>query len=279
MKNYNKQLIRRKFIDSAVGKGLPKFGWGGFTNFIDKTLNLDMGFYDAIRDQKAKETQRRKTLHDQNLLKQQLKDQEAFKLQKQERERAEAEAESQRQRAAAAMEAERVANTANYNEIQQGLLKPVNIDTANYNELSQMTYRKGGLHKPTKYKNGGEVANAELERAEPYMTPDGFISHVKEDAPTHEDGGVPVSLPANTKIIGKDVNGSEELKKAGIRLAKLQKKFNKVLENKPSNVDRRTAEMNIKNATIEFNNLFMQQELQKVTNQLIAQNKGGLNNG
>ncbi len=56
------------------------------------------------------------------------------------------------------------------------------------------------------YKKGGDTgySTVEIERSERVYTPDGkLIMETPADAPTHEEGGVKVTLPAGSLVFPK----------------------------------------------------------------------------
>lgn len=83
-----------------------------------------------------------------------------------------------------------------------------------------------------KFKHGGitNSANAELEKQEVFKTPDGQINSV--NGPSHENGGIPVNIPNQTKIL------SDKLKLNGKTFAELGAKYKTNKEDKILNDDK-----------------------------------------
>lgn len=121
-----------------------------------------------------------------------------------------------------------------------------------------------------KYQYGGlqqdNIPNAELEKGEPIMTPDGQMAQVPNNAPSHAQGGVPVNIPQGTAILGKmiDPYTDKQYKQLGEKLVKQNDKYSKMLENKPTGLLKRTAEKMIAKNQKEYQELMQRQEQQKI---------------
>jgi hypothetical protein len=110
---------------------------------------------------------------------------------------------------------------------------------------------------------GGIVPSktVELEKGEPYMYPNGGMGMISENAPTHAQGGVPITLPTGTKVLGKKPTmNNKTFKEMGVKLKRKGDKYKKVLDNKPTRIAERTANLMLEKINKEFNNLFTQQE-------------------
>lgn len=116
-------------------------------------------------------------------------------------------------------------------------------------------YPLGGIAQP----------NAELEQGEPFRTPNGDISQVSKEAPTHQEGGVPLNLPQGTQILGKMVDPmyGVEFKKLGEQLKKAQDKYQKILDTKPTPLARKTAKMMLDKVQGKYDELMQRQESMK----------------
>jgi len=81
--------------------------------------------------------------------------------------------------------------------------------------MSQQTYRSSPYSQLYPY--GGSVnANAELEKGEVYQTPDGKLSSLPVNAPSHAQGGIQMNLPSGTRILGKKVmDDGKQFKEVG----------------------------------------------------------------
>jgi len=119
----------------------------------------------------------------------------------------------------------------------------------------------------TQYPYGGNMQqpNAELEQGEPFRTPNGDISQVSNNAPTHEQGGVPLNLPEGSEILGKMVDPvfGKEFKKLGEQLKKAQDRYQKVLDEKPTPLARKTAKMMLDKVQGQYDQLMQRQESMK----------------
>jgi len=106
---------------------------------------------------------------------------------------------------------------------------------------------------------GGQVNSetVELEQGEPYILPNGEIQSIPTNAPTHAQGGVPINLPVGTKVLGKkDAFDGKQFKQLGRRLEKVQKSYDKALDENPTGLTARTAKRMLENVQTEFNELF-----------------------
>ena len=115
-----------------------------------------------------------------------------------------------------------------------------------------------------KYPMGGNIQqpNAELEQGEQFRTPNGDINQVSNQAPTHQQGGVPLNLPQGTQILGKMKESStgKEFKELGEKLKKAQDKYNKILESHPTPLAKKTAKMMLDKVQNQYTQLMQQQE-------------------
>ncbi len=97
----------------------------------------------------------------------------------------------------------------------------------------------------------------ELERGEPFQTPDGQINGIPNNAPTHAQGGVPITLPSGTKVLGKKPATNEKtFKQLGSKLEKQQKKYQKILDNNPSRIQEQTSKRMLAKIKTQFDDLF-----------------------
>lgn len=115
-----------------------------------------------------------------------------------------------------------------------------------------------------KYAVGGMVQgepNAELEKGEPFRTPDGIIHKISDNAPTHAQGGVQLNLPEGTQILGKleMYSKDKKFKEAGDKLKKMQDKYLAMKEGN-SPVGKKTADMMLSKIGRRFDNLIAEQE-------------------
>jgi hypothetical protein len=114
------------------------------------------------------------------------------------------------------------------------------------------------------YAAGGMVQepNAELEKGEPFRTPDGAIHKVSDNAPTHAQGGVQMNLPEGTEILGKleMYNKDKKFKEAGAKLKQMYDKYNKQLTDNASTVNKGSAELMINKVQTKFSQLVAEQE-------------------
>lgn len=121
----------------------------------------------------------------------------------------------------------------------------------NQNELRQMAH------------GGYSDANAELEKGEPFRTPDGKIYKVSDNAPTHAQGGVQLNLPQGTEILGKNTIMGQQFKKLGSSLKRAQDRADKILNEPSTNLSRQTALRNLNNVQRQWDSLMNIQESQK----------------
>lgn len=111
-------------------------------------------------------------------------------------------------------------------------------------------------------KHGGMMPNAELEKKEVMQYPDGTTGQV--NGPSHENGGVPVNIPAGTKVFSdrlKASNGKTFAKEA----AKLKTdKEERIIEDKKTDrLAKATAQLMLDAKNKKLNQLFMEQEMKK----------------
>jgi hypothetical protein len=131
-----------------------------------------------------------------------------------------------------------------------------------YPGVAMRMYPYGGY-----YADGGIGANAELEDNEIFRTPDGDMNKV--NGRTHAEGGEQMNLPQNTEILGKNIapNGIS-YKKNGDRLFRQFNKYNKILEDKPTSLAKKTANMMLDKVHKEYSNLMNMQEKEKQMQQM-----------
>lgn len=119
------------------------------------------------------------------------------------------------------------------------------------------------------FKFGGDINNIvpELEKEEVFQTPQGMIGQV--NAPTHEQGGVDINLPNNTRVFSDTLKSSK-----GKTFAQEAEKFKtdkwqKILDNKVSSeFSKNTAKLMIEKANRRLDSLFKEQETFKKKNNL-----------
>jgi len=134
---------------------------------------------------------------------------------------------------------------------------------ANPNKTTE--FAKGGqTGRPSIELNNGN-ANAELETKEVFRTPDGSIEKVPEGTPSHKNGGVKMTLPEGTEILGK-MKGKymdKSYKEYGQDLYKKYNKYNKIIKDSTSALTRRTAEKMLEKVQKSFDTLMDDQEFKK----------------
>lgn len=135
------------------------------------------------------------------------------------------------------------------------------------------TYANGGY---MQYAQGG-IPNAELEKGEPFRTPNGDINQIPNSAPSHNQGGVPMNLPQGTEILGKMVDPytHKQYKELGDKLNKDYTKYSKVLDEKPTGIARKTAEKMINKIHTKYSDLMQRQEQQKQQEQMAFEYANG----
>lgn len=150
----------------------------------------------------------------------------------------------------------------------------------NLNKQKQMDARQrslsiqgmqGGYNNMPLMPMGGMAGaqTVELERGEPFMSPDGQINKISDQAPTHAQGGVPITLPSGTKVLGKKPATNEKtFKELGAKLEKRQAKYQKILDNKPSRIEETTAKRMLAKVDRDFNELFEIQGEDTQSNQM-----------
>ena len=121
---------------------------------------------------------------------------------------------------------------------------------------------------------GGKIpfgANAELEKQEVMQAPGGDMSKV--DGPSHAQGGVPVSAQPGTRVYSDRLKfGKKTYAQIADDLGKKLEKAKEVVDNKKSNdLDRTTAEKNLKNIQAQLDILFAKQESLKPAQQGVGQ--------
>lgn len=136
---------------------------------------------------------------------------------------------------------------------------PVNTTRRAMGNNAIGSYAYGGM---LQYPFGGVQPNAELEQGEQYRTPNGDINQIPQSAPTHQEGGVPLSLPENTQILGKMVDPlfGKQFKEIGAQLKKAQDKYKKVLDEKPTPLAKKTAKMMLDKVQDQYDALMQRQE-------------------
>ncbi len=127
------------------------------------------------------------------------------------------------------------------------------LDDKGYRDLG--TFAKGGV----------AGANAELEKDEVFRTPDGEIEAVPEGTPTHTNGGVKMTLPEGTEILGKmkDKANGKSYKTMGQNLKKRFDKYDKIVNESGSRLAKSTAQRMLDKVQNEFDELMEDQEVQK----------------
>lgn len=109
---------------------------------------------------------------------------------------------------------------------------------------------------------GGQVGGetVELEKGEPYILPDGNINSISMSAPTHTKGGVPITLPYGSRVLGKKKSlYGKTFKELGRKLEKQQNRYNKALDTNPTSIAANTAKRMIGNIQKKYNKLFEEQ--------------------
>ena len=125
------------------------------------------------------------------------------------------------------------------------------------------TFPLGGIipYEKEEYK---QDANAELEKGEVYRTPDKMIYKIGNNAKTHVQGGELMQLPEGTEILGKDtVANGETAKELGNRLADMQTKHLKILENRPTSIERETSKRMLSKVDEQYSNIMVKQQSKK----------------
>ena len=130
--------------------------------------------------------------------------------------------------------------------------------------------------------NGGNVGSetVELEKGEPFKLPDGTIESIPVSAPSHKQGGVPITLPYGTKVLGKKKawNG-KEFKEMGRKLKSSQKRYQDSLESNPTSIATNTARRMLKNINIDYGKLFDEQGVDVGSPMMSRGGKVGLRRG
>lgn len=151
-----------------------------------------------------------------------------------------------------------------YNEAEKNnekVQRQLNVD-AGWNQLA----KKGMMPNQASYTqmmpNGGNVGSetVELEKGEPFKLPDGTIESIPVSAPSHKQGGVPITLPHGTKVLGKKKawNG-KEFKEMGRKLKDAQKQHQNALDDNPTSLRARTAKRMLSNINKQYGRLFDEQ--------------------
>ncbi len=160
------------------------------------------------------------------------------------------------------------------NNFQEDTGTPLGGGTFGVGKTQKKQFSLGGaLHQGTganinyitQYPFGGIQPNAELEQGEPFRTPNGDINQVSNNAPTHEQGGVPLNLPENTQILGKMVDPmlGKQFKQLGEQLKRAQDRYKKVLDEKPTPLTKKTAKMMLDKVQSQYDQLMQRQESMK----------------
>jgi hypothetical protein len=116
--------------------------------------------------------------------------------------------------------------------------------------------------------NGGQVGSlkVELEKGEPFRTPDGTIHSIPVTARSHAQGGVKLELPLGTQVLGKYKSPvGKQFKELGTRLSKMQKKYDLADKVNPTSIETRTAGRMLNNINNEYTNLFEEQGVDTLT--------------
>lgn len=127
---------------------------------------------------------------------------------------------------------------------------------------------------------GGNIngVTAELEKQEVFQTPEGFVGQV--NGPTHNNGGVPVNVPNNTRVFSDRLKAS-----SGLTFAKEAEKFKtekweKILNNKEGDTFSKNAAKKMLEVTNrKLDSLFNEQEEFKAKNGLTDEGKKLPNGG
>jgi len=109
-------------------------------------------------------------------------------------------------------------------------------------------------------------ANAELETKEIFRTPDGEIEKVPEGTPNHNNGGVKLSLPEGTEILGKMKGkyNNKSYKTLGQDLKRKYDKYDKAVNDATSTLlAKNTARRMLDKVQVGFDALMTSQEIQK----------------
>ena len=129
---------------------------------------------------------------------------------------------------------------------------------------------------------GGQTGfeTVELEKGEPFKLPDGTIESIPISAPSHKQGGVPITLPYGTKVLGKKKawNG-KEFKEMGRKLKSSQKRYQDSLESNPTSIATNTARRMMKNINIDYGKLFDEQGVDVGSPMMSRGGKIGLRRG
>ena len=132
-----------------------------------------------------------------------------------------------------------------------------------------MEYPNGGISSYTNYNPAMNRPNAELETDEVYRKPNGDIDEVPENTPGHKDGGIKLSLPEGTEILGKmkgKYNG-KSYKELGQTLQEKYEKYNSIVESSDkTRIAKATAKKMLDKVQAQFDELLQQQEVQKMIN-------------
>lgn len=119
----------------------------------------------------------------------------------------------------------------NSDDIFEANQKKINDSFNQYNQGNQTYSLQSNVGRGLAFAEGGIIPepNAELELNEQFQLPDGQVGQV--DGASHENGGVPIALPENTRVF------SDRLKHNGKTFAKIVKPINNrinKLEDKPN---------------------------------------------
>ena len=120
------------------------------------------------------------------------------------------------------------------------------------------------LAAPIVYANGGlnPMPNAQLEKEEVMQFPNGSTAQV--DAPTHQNGGINLNLPEQTKIYSDRLKASTGKTFAKEAEQFKNNKWEKILNDKNSDdLRKKTAQMMFDKNQSKLDDLFMEQEQQK----------------
>lgn len=144
------------------------------------------------------------------------------------------------------------------NEEREAKERQAQIDQ--YNSINNTVYNQGLINPYNSLMPmGGRVGfeTVELEQGEPYMMPDGSMQAISTEAPSHAQGGVPITLPAGTKVLGKkEMYKGKQFKQIGRKIVKEHNKHQKNLEENPTSIASRTSKLMLNKLEDQFAGLF-----------------------
>ena len=171
-------------------------------------------------------------------------------------------------------------------QVQLGAEQATELAAMQRDEYTRGMGQGSNAFAPTFAAHGATIpasnANAELEKGEVYRTPDKMIYKIGNNAKTHTQGGELMQLPEGTEILGKDtVANGETAKELGNRLANMQNKHLKILENRPTSIERETSKRMLGKVDEQYSNIMAKQQSKKRLqsrdlNQPITAARGGV---